>query len=91
MKYYDWSAEKNEQLKQERGVSFEEVVIALNEDKILDILVHKDQKKYPNQRIYVIEINEYVYLVPFVEDDTKIFLKTIFPSRKATKDYIFNK
>ncbi len=91
MKYFDWSAEKNEQLKEERGISFEEVVIAVNGGGILDVLPHPQQKKYPNQRIFVIQINQYAYLVPFVEDDEKIFLKTMYPSRKATKNYIFNK
>ncbi len=91
MKYFDWSAEKNEQLKEERGISFEEIVVAINGGGILDVLPHPQQKRYPNQRIFVIQINHYAYLVPFVEDDEKIFLKTMYPSRKATKNYIFNK
>ncbi len=91
MKYFDWGAEKNEQLKKERGISFEEIIVAVNEGKILDILIHREHKKHPGQRIFVIEIDEYAYLVPFIEDDEKIFLKTIFPSRKATKKYILNK
>jgi hypothetical protein len=90
MKYFDWSAEKNEQLKMERGVSFEDIVVAINEGKILDILMHKNQKKYPGQRLFVIQIDHYAYTVPFIEDDEKIFLKTIFASRKATKHYIIN-
>lgn len=91
MKYFDWSAEKNELLKRERDVSFEEIVVAINEGNLLDILVHPKSKKHPNQKIFVIEIENYAYLIPFVEDDEKIFLKTIFPSRKATKNYIINK
>jgi uncharacterized DUF497 family protein len=89
--YFDWNQEKNEQLKKEREVSFEEVLIALSENRLLDILKHKNQKKYPVQRILVININEYVYLVPFIEDEKKIFLKTIIPSRKATKKYLIIK
>ncbi len=91
MNYFDWNQEKNEQLKKEREVSFEEVLIALSENRLLDILKHKNQKKYPVQRILVININEYVYLVPFIEDEKKIFLKTIIPSRKATKKYLIIK
>ena len=91
MKYFDWSAEKNEQLKIERGIGFEEIVVAINEGGILGVLLHPQQKKYPNQRIFIIQINQYAYLVPFVEDEEKIFLKTIYPSRKATKNYIINK
>jgi uncharacterized DUF497 family protein len=90
MKYFDWSVEKNEQLKEERGISFEEIIVAINEGNILDTLIHKNQKKYPEQKIFVVKINEYVYIVPFIEDDEKIFFKTIFPSRKATKNYIIN-
>lgn len=91
MKYFDWNALKNEQLKIERGIGFEEIIVAINEGKILDTLIHPEQKKYPGQRIYVIQINEYAYLIPFIEDEEKVFLKTIFPSRKATKKYIINK
>jgi len=90
MKYFDWSIEKNEQLKTERGIGFEEIVVAIHESNILDILIHKNQKKYPGQRIFVIQIDYYAYVVPFIEDDEKIFLKTIFASRKATKHYIVN-
>lgn len=88
MKYFEWNAEKNEELKSERGVGFEEIQIAIVEGRLLDILPRPNQKKYPNQRIYVVEINRYAYLVPFVEDEEKVFLKTIFPSRNATKKYI---
>jgi len=88
VKYYDWNREKNELLKQERDISFEDVVNALNEGRILDIFKHPNQKKYPNQKIYVIEIGNYAYFVPFIEDENKIFLKTIYPSRNATKRYL---
>jgi uncharacterized DUF497 family protein len=87
MKYFDWNLEKNEKLIKERRISFEEVLIAITENHLLDIIKHPG-KKYPNQKIFIVQINNYAYLVPFVEDDEKIFLKTIIPSRKATKDYI---
>lgn len=90
VKYFEWSEEKNERLKAERGIGFEEIGVAMAEGKLLDVLPHPNQKKYPNQRMYVIEINRYAYLVPFVETEEKIFLKTIFPSRTATKKYIIN-
>jgi len=90
VKYFEWSEEKNEQLKAERGIGFEEIEIAIIEGKLLDVLPHPNKKRYPNQRIYVVEINRYAYLVPFAEDDEKIFLKTIFPSRHATKKFIIN-
>ena len=88
---YDWDPEKNEQLIQERDISFEEVLVALHEGKLLDIIPHPNQKRYHGQRVYVIAIEAYIYLVPFVEDEEKVFLKTIFPSRKATKHYLLKK
>ncbi|OGE88324.1 MAG: toxin [Candidatus Doudnabacteria bacterium RIFCSPLOWO2_02_FULL_49_13] len=91
MKYFDWSVDKNIQLIDSRGIGFEYIIIALNEGRLLDILEHPNSKKYLNQKIFVVEINHYAYLVPFVEDDKKIFLKTIIPSRKATKKYLINK
>ncbi|MDP3741348.1 MAG: toxin [bacterium] len=91
MKYFDWSIEKNATLRMEREVSFEDVVVAISEGRLLDILKHPNRKRYPNQQIFVIEINHYAYLVPFMEDNQKIFLKTIIPSRKATRDYIIKK
>lgn len=91
MKYFDWNVEKNIQLIDERAVGFEYVIIALKEGRLLDILTHPNSEKYLNQKIFIVEINQYAYLVPFVEDDQKIFLKTIIPSRKATKKYLINK
>ena len=88
MKYYSWNNDKNEKLKKERGISFEDIVYYINNDKILAILKHKNQEKYPGQKIYVIEIGNYVYIIPFVENEKEIFLKTIIPSRKATKKYL---
>lgn len=88
MKYFDWDPDKNAKLKTERGVGFEDVLIALAEGNLLGILKHPNTKQYPNQYIFVVSINHYGCLVPFVEDSDKIFLKTIIPSRKATRDYL---
>ena len=89
MKYFDWDEVKNLILKRERGVRFEAVLTAIDEGGLLDLLEHPDRKKYPHQRIFVVNIGGYAYLVPFVEDEEKVFLKTIIPSRKATKKYLF--
>jgi len=91
MKYFDWNSRKNEKLKREREIGFEDVLIAIKEKRILDIVEHKNQKKYPDQKVFIIDVDSYAYLVPFVEDERKIFLKTIIPSRQATKKYIFKK
>ena len=85
MKYYDWNESKNDKLREERDVCFEDVVVAINEGKLHDVLAHPNPAKYPKQRFYIIEIQEYIYVVPFVEDEVKVFLKTIYPSRKLTK------
>ena len=90
MKYIDWDEEKNQKLKEERNISFEEVLVAIEDNQILDIVEHTNKDKYPNQKIIVVNINEYVYLIPFVEDEEKIFLKTIIPSHKATKIYLID-
>lgn len=88
MKYIDWNDEKNEELKKERGVSFEVVTSLIENQNFLDVIIHPNQMKYPNQRMFIIEIDNYVYLVPFVEEEDKIFLKTKIPNRKATKKYL---
>lgn len=88
MDYYKWNHNKNKKLKAERGISFEQVVMHIERGDVLDIVAHPNQTKYPNQQILVIEINEHAYLVPFVEDEKGKFLKTIIPSRKATRDYL---
>lgn len=87
-KFFDWDKEKNELLKQTRGISFEEIETAIKTGDLLDAYPHPNQKKYPGQQIYVVKFEDYVYLVPFVEDEEKFFLKTIIPSRKATKKYL---
>lgn len=88
MKYFSWNKDKNELLKIERGISFEMVVDAIESNRILDRFSHPNQGKYLNQKVYIVEIDSYAYFVPYVEDDEKIFLKTIYPSRLATKKYI---
>lgn len=88
MKYFDWNKEKNEFLKKERKISFEIIVSQIELGKLLEITEHPNSAKYKNQRIFIIEYENYAYLVPFVEDEVKIFLKTIIPSRKATQKYI---
>ncbi len=88
MKTFAWNDEKNNKLKLQRGVSFELIVSQIEAGKILDILEHPGQTKYPGQRILVIDIDGYAVLVPFIETEEEIFLKTIIPSRKATKKYL---
>ena len=88
MKYFDWNDEKNEILKKTRNISFEVIVIQIEMGSLLDILEHPNKQKYKNQKIFVVEYENYVYLVPFIEEEDKIFLKTIIPSRKATKQYL---
>jgi uncharacterized DUF497 family protein len=91
MKQINWNPDKNHKLIEERGISFEDVVFYLHHDGLLDDLSHPNKDKYPHQRIFVISIDEYAYLVPYVEDEKEIFLKTIIPSRKATKQYLGGK
>jgi uncharacterized DUF497 family protein len=81
-----WSHEKNQLLRQTRAVSFEEIAFHIERDEILDVRKHPNEGRYPHQRIFVIELDDYVYLVPFVESEDEIFLKTIIPSRRATKE-----
>ncbi len=88
MKPFRWSVEKNESLKSVRGVSFESIVVAVESEGLLDVVEHPNKAKYPNQRILVVSFDGYVYLVPFVEEEDHFFLKTVIPSRKATRDYL---
>jgi uncharacterized DUF497 family protein len=88
MKQFDWDSEKNQQLIEERGISFEEVIFHLQSDSLLDDVKHPNQESYSHQRMYIVAIDDYVYLVPYVETKDDIFLKTIIPSRKATKQYL---
>ncbi len=88
MKAINWNSDKNTSLKAERGVSFEEVLVAISQGALLDVVVHPNKEKYPNQRIFIVSIRGYAYLVPFVETSDEIFLKTIIPSRSATRKYV---
>jgi uncharacterized DUF497 family protein len=88
MKTFAWNSEKNELLKAERGISFEEVVLNIQLGNEVDIFEHPNQERYPGQQISVVVIEGYAYLIPFVENEEEIFLKTIIPSRKATKQYL---
>ena len=88
MKYFSWNSDKNELINEERGLSFEETVFHIERGDLLDILEHPNQQRYPGQRIFVVNINGYAYIVPFVESESEIFLKTVIPSRKATDTYL---
>ena len=83
-----WNPDKNIELMLERGVSFEEILSSIEQGGLLTVLDHPNQRKYPNQRIWVVKFSGYAHLVPLVESDDEIFLKTIMPSRKATKLYL---
>ena len=87
MKPISWNPEKNILLKAERDVSFEDVVFHIMSGDILDTIDHPNQARYPGQKIHIIVIEDYVYLVPFVESEEEVFLKTVIPSRKATRTY----
>ena len=88
VKYFDWDELKNIRLQAELEVCFEDVIVAINEGYLLDAVTHPNSTKYPKQQIYIVQIREYVFIIPFVEDDEKIFLKTIIPSRRATRKYL---
>ena len=84
---FQWNEEKNRQLQSERGICFEDIVIAIYEDKLLDVVKHPNQAKYPDQHLYIVELMDYVYMVPFVKEGETIFFKTIIPSRKLKRMY----
>ena len=88
MKPINWNSTKNQQLIAERGISFEDVVFYLQQGELLDDIEHPNEEKYSHERVFVINIDDYVCLVPYVENRKEIFLKTVIPSRKATKQYL---
>lgn len=88
MKPFRWNPQKGEQLIAERGVSFEQMVVAIEAGGLLDVLAHPNPAKHPKQRVLVVALDGYAYLLPFVEEDEYFFLKTVIPSRKATRDYL---
>ena len=91
MKIYNWDSDKNQELNLNRGISFEKAVFYIEHGGLLDDIVHPNVTDYPNQRIFILKIEDYVYLVPYVESEHEIFLKTIIPSRKFTKIYFGDK
>ena len=88
MKLFNWNSEKNELLKSNRAICFEDIVFYMDKGFLVDDVIHPNQEKYPEQRMLVVNIEEYIYLVPYVESENELFLKTIIPSRKATKKYL---
>lgn len=88
MKYFSWSPEKNVRLIHERGISFEEIVFHIERDDVLDVLEHPNPRRCPGQRVFVVDVEGYAYLVPFAETEREVFLETVIPSRKATRDYL---
>ena len=88
LKYFAWNDAKNAKLRAERSIGFEDIVFHIERGDLLDILEHPNPRRYAGQRIFVVQGEDYVYLVPFVEDPHTVFLKTISPSRKATKQYL---
>lgn len=88
MKLFEWDENKNKALKCSRHISFEEIVFYISNDFVLDVIPHPNPAKYPNQRMFIINVDNYAYLVPFIEKNEIIYLKTIIPSRKATKKYL---
>jgi len=88
MRYFDWSTDKNEWLKERRDITFEEIVFHILHGGLLDVLEHSNKEQYSGQRIFVVNVEGYVFLVPYVETEESVFLKTIIPSRKMTKKYL---
>ena len=91
MKHIKWNTEKSHALKATRGIRFEDVIFHIEKGDMLDDYQHPNQQKYPGQRIMVVGINNYAYLVPYIEDEDELFLKTIIPSRRATEKYLGGK
>lgn len=91
MKLFDWNDKKNKFLRHERGVTFEDIIYHITHDGLLDIIEHPNQTQYAGQRIFIVNIEEYAWIVPFVENEETIFMKTIIPSRKMTKIYFGEK
>jgi hypothetical protein len=88
MTHFSWNVDKNKMLISTRGLSFEKIVLYIENGYLLDVIKHPNSEKYENQQLFIVEIDDYAYVVPFVESETGAFLKTIIPSRKATKRYL---
>jgi hypothetical protein len=91
MKPFNWNHTKNQRLIEDRQISFEDILFCIQRGQLLDDIEHPNKVKYPNQQVFVVEVDRYAYLVPYVERDKEIFLKTIIPSRKATRQYLGGK
>ena len=85
---FDWDPEKNDLLQKERGISFERIVVSVEEGRVRDILAHPNDKRYKNQVLMLVEIDEYIWVVPALFEKERIVLKTAFPSRKYTAIYL---
>ena len=88
MKAFQWNEDKNQRLKVERGISFEEVIVHIVAGNLLDVIERPNLDRYEGQRMFIVRIRDYVWLVPFIETEDELFLKTIIPSRRATKKYL---
>ena len=87
---YNWNKNKNLLLKENRNISFEQIIMHIESGDLIDIVKHSNIQKYENQKVLVLNIRGYIYIVPFIENDNEWFLKTIIPSRKFTKKYLGN-
>lgn len=88
VKYFAWDDDKNAKLKAQRGIGFEDIVFHMERGDLLDTVDHPNPSRYAGQRMFIVRREDYAYLVPFVEDEHTVFLKTIIPSRKATRQYL---
>lgn len=88
MKYFDWDEQKNAKLLAERDICFEDILTAIAEGRVLQNINHPNKARYPNQKVLIVQVNDYAYIVPYIQDDTMIFLKTIYPSRQMTRKYL---
>ena len=88
MKPFRWEPAKSEKLRARHGVGFEQIVVAIEGGAVLATMPHPNPARYPRQRMMIVRIDDYAFLVPFVDDESHVFLKTIIPSRKATRDFI---
>ncbi len=85
MKDFDWNDDKNVELQKTRNISFEEVIFHIGNNDLIDVISNPNKEKYPNQKIFIVPINDFIHYIPFVENETHYFLKTIIPSRKLNK------
>lgn len=88
MKYFYWNEQKNKLLKKIRNISFEEILLSISQYKLIEVIEHPNKNKYPYQKMFIVEVREYIYIVPFIEEEDRYYLKTIYPSRAATKKFL---